>query len=91
MRVPCYGCTERHPGCHARCERYAEFSKECRRINDERRKINLSDSEDIIIKGVMRQKKGKDKSRPPEATGKAAMSMSTDHSINEKKEYVNNE
>lgn len=57
MRVPCYGCTERRAGCHARCERYAEFSEECRRINDERRRINLSDSEDIIIKGVMRQRK----------------------------------
>ena len=57
MRVPCYGCTERRTGCHARCERYAEFSKECRRVNDERRRINLSDSEDIIIKCVMRQRK----------------------------------
>lgn len=28
---PCYGCTERHEGCHAECEKY----KEADRLNKE--------------------------------------------------------
>lgn len=25
MKCPCKGCTDRHGGCHATCERYSEF------------------------------------------------------------------
>lgn len=27
MTSPCYGCEERHPRCHADCERYREWAE----------------------------------------------------------------
>ena len=35
---PCYKCTDRHPNCHDKCERYQKVRKELDRINEARRK-----------------------------------------------------
>ena len=29
-RSPCYGCADRAPGCHGRCEAYMEFDRQNR-------------------------------------------------------------
>lgn len=35
---PCKGCTERSAECHAICEKYLKFRKECDRLRDDRNK-----------------------------------------------------
>jgi hypothetical protein len=35
MKNACYGCTERHTGCHSTCEKYIKFKKE----HDEKAKL----------------------------------------------------
>lgn len=40
IKAPCKECTERHVGCHATCEGYQAFVKECERVREERRKRN---------------------------------------------------
>ena len=37
----CKGCTIRYIGCHANCESYIGYSKECERIRENRRKFTL--------------------------------------------------
>lgn len=32
---PCGGCQERHPGCHAECEKYKAFAEERHKARDE--------------------------------------------------------
>ena len=43
MKKPCHNCPNRHAECHADCEDYAEFRKECDRIMDIRTKENNAD------------------------------------------------
>lgn len=28
LKIPCYGCDNRHEACHGSCEKYAEYRKE---------------------------------------------------------------
>ena len=37
---PCKDCQDRHPGCHDKCHRYAEWKSKLEKVNDERRKYN---------------------------------------------------
>ena len=46
---PCYGCTERNPGCHDRCVRYAEY-----KAKSEALKPKVSDA-DIVHRKHMRK------------------------------------
>jgi hypothetical protein len=32
-KSPCYGCKERHEGCHSECERYRKWADNKKRIN----------------------------------------------------------
>ncbi len=36
MKSECYGCTERHLGCHATCESYKKFRETMDEINEAR-------------------------------------------------------
>lgn len=36
---PCRGCDERHPICHADCERYAAYKKENEEIREKRNEL----------------------------------------------------
>lgn len=66
-KIPCYKCQDRHGGCHAECERYAEYAKQQKAWRDtigsaERGStmagVFLSDS-----RGKIKQKILKDKMR----------------------------
>jgi hypothetical protein len=37
---PCKGCTKRIPGCHDKCDKYAEWKCNLEKLNEERRKYN---------------------------------------------------
>lgn len=37
--APCYGCTKRHMGCHAKCPDYADWDKEHKAFLEEKRKL----------------------------------------------------
>lgn len=45
----CYGCTERHEGCHSSCEKYKEFRKMIDAKNEEahKKKKAFSDYHDV--------------------------------------------
>ncbi|NCB52262.1 MAG: hypothetical protein EOM54_10325 [Clostridia bacterium] len=34
IKMPCYDCGERHPGCHARCEKYLAATAELAKIKE---------------------------------------------------------
>ena len=38
MDATCKGCADRFPGCHDKCERYAQFRAELERVNAIRQK-----------------------------------------------------
>lgn len=40
MSTPCMNCSKRVVGCHSTCKDYAEFRKDCDKMNEHRRKIN---------------------------------------------------
>ena len=41
MLSPCQKCTERHPMCHGKCEKYAEFRKEVEKVAKRRNKAKF--------------------------------------------------
>jgi len=43
MRAPCWGCQDREPGCHGRCEKYREYAEK----NREARKRRLENAEAV--------------------------------------------
>ena len=36
----CYQCADRHPGCHADCQKYADFLKHKDDLNEQRKRID---------------------------------------------------
>ena len=38
VRAPCYGCQERTPKCHGKCEKYKEYQKESKKATEIERK-----------------------------------------------------
>ena len=62
LPAPCKDCTERHPGCHSECEKYAEYSRERAELSKSRRAgfDFAACHKDRIAKAVRRKwKKGK--------------------------------
>lgn len=49
----CYGCQERHPGCHGKCEKYAAFLEEKDRKYHQRVKAN----DGFVYSAYVRRKK----------------------------------
>ena len=43
----CKDCTERTPGCHAKCERYAEFKRKKEEINEQIRQAKAPNYEHV--------------------------------------------
>lgn len=37
---PCKDCNDRNPGCHGKCQRYADWKSKLEKVNEERRKYN---------------------------------------------------
>ena len=37
---PCKDCQDRHPGCHDKCNGYADWKSKLEKVNDERRKYS---------------------------------------------------
>lgn len=48
----CFGCTERHVGCHSKCERHRE---EKRRHEEERQKIRTAKKAETDARFVLKQ------------------------------------
>lgn len=42
MKSPCQNCTERSTNCHASCEKYKAFARECKRIREAGREIFIT-------------------------------------------------
>lgn len=58
MKSPCYSCKdERHPGCHARCEKYLEFRARLDGINAERQKYVMDVADQSLRLGRFVAKK----------------------------------
>lgn len=60
MKSPCYECgTDRHPGCHARCEKYREFRAKLDGINAERNKYvrGIVDQSVRLVRFVTKKQK----------------------------------
>lgn len=38
MNAPCYGCTDRRVGCHAKCDKYQAYHAERVKVYEENRK-----------------------------------------------------
>ena len=53
MTAPCKECQERKLGCHAECEKYAEFKERLKIGAAERQRIR--DGEPVFTKNVLRQ------------------------------------
>jgi hypothetical protein len=49
LKVPCYGCENRHQGCHSSCETYKTFQRENLERN---RQIREAKEKDAMITGV---------------------------------------
>ena len=39
-KPPCKDCTDRDPGCHDKCQGYADWKAKLGKVNEERRKYN---------------------------------------------------
>lgn len=39
-KPPCKDCTDRHPGCHDKCNGYADWKAKLEKVNLERKKYN---------------------------------------------------
>lgn len=47
MKNPCKGCTDRTPGCHSGCERYADFKRKKEEINEQIRQAKAPNYEHV--------------------------------------------
>lgn len=54
LKSPCYGCEDRHPGCHETCEKYAGFLDE---KNENWKKRIESEKDSIPYAAYARQKR----------------------------------
>lgn len=50
---PCKGCTERHIGCHAECERYNEVKRERSKINEQK---NSKEEMDGVLRNLRKHR-----------------------------------
>lgn len=46
--APCKGCTERHAGCHDRCEKYKAWKAECQRLKGQYKEYKRQRREDFL-------------------------------------------
>ena len=42
--IPCFGCNERHMGCHGKCDRYASYQAK----QEEKKKIIFQEKENML-------------------------------------------
>ena len=58
IKTPCYNCPDRHLKCHAHCERYLEYAKECQAVRDMRMKyaIEANDKFESIQRAQKRRR-----------------------------------
>ena len=62
MIVPCRDCAERGMGCHATCERYAEYARALAEAAADKRQRDLAS--DFIIEQTMERKRRWRKRKP---------------------------
>lgn len=53
--APCLGCERREPGCHGKCEEYAEWLEPVLKARAAR--IKDSDAEGVRVEGIMKSRK----------------------------------
>ena len=56
---PCKGCSERYLGCHAGCERYAEYR--VKKDKETARRRAESDANEMVIRACIRSRRVKKK------------------------------
>lgn len=55
---PCKGCSDRNAGCHSACEKYADWSKEEKAINDKITAAKMTETmkNEVELKGIKRKR-----------------------------------
>ena len=55
MTNPCYKCEDRHQGCHAKCERYAEWN--AGRSKARKAQIKYNEANDFLIRSIFKTRR----------------------------------